>query len=106
MAVLIASLWLSEILPATFAGKTPPSIAEAGLPTSVIYSFDFVSTVVPESDFWQLRDQLPESEDDADWGKLFEVTDAGGWGEAQEKQTGGDPQPDAESEAGAEDPSE
>ncbi|USZ67213.1 DUF2267 domain-containing protein [Halorussus salilacus] len=60
---------------------------------------DLVSTAVPESDFWQLRDQLPESEDDEDWGQLFEVTDAGGWGEAQEKQTGGGPQSDAESEA-------
>lgn len=46
LAVLIVLLWLSEILPATFAGTTPPSIAEAGLPTSVIYSFDF-GIIVP-----------------------------------------------------------
>jgi uncharacterized protein (DUF2267 family) len=40
---------------------------------------DFVHTQVPESDFRQLRDQLPESEDDENWGKLFELVDAGGW---------------------------
>ncbi|RKD95880.1 hypothetical protein ATJ93_2743 [Halopiger aswanensis] len=40
LAVLISSLWLSEVLPATLAGTTPASIAEPGLPTSVIYSLD------------------------------------------------------------------
>jgi uncharacterized protein (DUF2267 family) len=40
---------------------------------------DLVNTQVPESDFRQLRDQLPESEDDENWGKLFELVDAGGW---------------------------
>ena len=40
VVVLITSLWLSEILPATLAGTTPASIADPGLPTSVIYSFD------------------------------------------------------------------
>jgi uncharacterized protein (DUF2267 family) len=54
---------------------------------------DLVASVVPPSDLQQLRDQLPESEDDENWGKLFEVVDAGGWGEAQEAQTGGGPQP-------------
>ncbi|MFB6080277.1 MAG: DUF2267 domain-containing protein [Haloferacaceae archaeon] len=43
---------------------------------------DLVSTLVPQSDFRQLRDQLPESEDDENWRKLFEVVDAGGWREA------------------------
>ena len=56
---------------------------------------DLVETQVPPSDFRQLRDQLPESRDDENWGKLFEVVDAGGWGEAQEAQTGGGPQPAA-----------
>ena len=42
---------------------------------------DLVHTLVPPSDFQQLRDQLPESEDDGDWGELFEVVDAGGWSE-------------------------
>ena len=42
---------------------------------------DLVRTVVPESDFAQLRDALPESEDDENWRKLFEVVDAGGWEE-------------------------
>ncbi|MCU4751366.1 DUF2267 domain-containing protein [Halobacteria archaeon AArc-curdl1] len=54
---------------------------------------DLVHTQVPESDFQQLRDQLPESQDDENWRKLFEVVDAGGWGEAEEAQTGGGPQP-------------
>lgn len=55
---------------------------------------DLVETVVPPSDFQQLRDQLPESEDDENWRKLFEVVDAGGWGDAEEAQTGGGPQPE------------
>ncbi|WP_433629422.1 DUF2267 domain-containing protein [Halomicrococcus sp. NG-SE-24] len=59
---------------------------------------DLVRTQVPLSDFQQLRDQLPESEDDESWGKLFKVVDAGGWGEAEEVQTGGGPQSEAESE--------
>jgi uncharacterized protein (DUF2267 family) len=52
---------------------------------------DLVHTLVPESDFQQLRDSLPESEDDENWRKLFEVVDAGGWGDAEEAQTGGGP---------------
>ena len=42
---------------------------------------DLVGTLVPQSDFRQLRDELPESEDDENWRKLFEVVDAGGWAE-------------------------
>jgi len=42
---------------------------------------DLASELVPESDFQQLRDQLPESEDDENWRKLFELVDAGGWDE-------------------------
>jgi uncharacterized protein (DUF2267 family) len=53
---------------------------------------DLVRGLVPESDFRQLRDQLPESEDDENWRKLFELTDAGGWSDANEAQTGGGPQ--------------
>jgi uncharacterized protein (DUF2267 family) len=40
---------------------------------------DLIASVVPESDFQQLRDQLPESPETENWGKLFEVVDAGGW---------------------------
>jgi uncharacterized protein (DUF2267 family) len=39
---------------------------------------DFVSTLVPPSDLQQLRNQLPESEGNDNWRKLFEVIDAGG----------------------------
>ena len=37
---------------------------------------DLVHAQVPASDFQQLRDMLPESETDENWGKLFEVVDA------------------------------
>jgi len=40
---------------------------------------DLVRAQVPGSDFQQLRDQLPESDDDENWGALFELVDAGGW---------------------------
>jgi len=40
---------------------------------------DLVAEQVPESDFQQLRDLLPEAADDENWGKLFGVVDAGGW---------------------------
>jgi hypothetical protein len=46
--------------------------------------FDRVHTLVPESDFQQLRDSLPESEDDENWRNLFEIVDNGGWSEAEE----------------------
>ena len=48
---------------------------------------DLVNEVVPASDFRQLRDMLPEAEDDENWQKLFELVDAGGW---QEPREGGD----------------
>jgi len=66
---------------------------------------DFVSTLVPPSDLQQLRNQLPEGEDDENWQKLFAVVDAGGWGDAHEAQTGGGPQPggDPEQESTGED---
>ena len=53
---------------------------------------DLVHSQVPKSDFRQLRDALPESGDDENWGKLFEMVDAGGWSDAHEAQTGGGPQ--------------
>lgn len=37
---------------------------------------DLVGSLVPPSDLRQLRDQLPESEDDENWRKLFAVVDA------------------------------
>lgn len=40
---------------------------------------DLVETVVPESDFQQLRGLLPEDEADGDWGELFKIVDSGGW---------------------------
>jgi uncharacterized protein (DUF2267 family) len=53
---------------------------------------DLMQTVVPDADFQDLRGQLPESADDENWGELFGIVDAGGWGEAEEAQTGGGPQ--------------
>ncbi|GAB7093677.1 hypothetical protein JCM30237_08290 [Halolamina litorea] len=46
---------------------------------------DLVASLVPQSDLRQLRDALPESEADEDWGKLFGVIDSGGW-EARSQQ--------------------
>jgi uncharacterized protein (DUF2267 family) len=73
-------------------GTDPP---EAAYHARVVV--DLVHSIVPESDFRQLRDQLPESDEAEGWQSLFEVVDAGGWGEAQEGQTGGGPQQGAES---------
>jgi len=73
------------------------SEVEQADPTDAAYHarivVDLVRQAVPESDFRQLRDQLPEDEADENWAKLFEVVDAGGWSDAQERQTGGGPQP-------------
>ena len=72
-------------------GVDPP---EAAYHAQVIV--DLVATQVPESELRQIRQQLPEDADDENWGKLFAVVDAGGWGEAEEAQTGGGPQPEAD----------
>lgn len=61
--------------------------AEAAYHARVIV--DLTETVVPESDFYQLRDQLPESESNGNWRKLFEIVDAGGWSESHKGTTGG-----------------
>ena len=57
-------------------------------PTDAAYHarviIDLVRSEVPESDFQQLRDQLPESADEEDWGSLFEIVDAGGWRESNQ----------------------
>ncbi|RKS78487.1 uncharacterized protein (DUF2267 family) [Haloarcula quadrata] len=53
---------------------------------------DLTHAVVPAADFQDLRDQLPESEGAENWRELFRMVDAGGWGEAEEAQTGGGPQ--------------
>ena len=66
--------------------------AEAAYHARII--IDLAETIVPPSDFQQLRNQLPEGEDDENWRKLFEIVDAGGWGRAEEAQTGGGPQPE------------
>jgi uncharacterized protein (DUF2267 family) len=65
---------------------------------------DLLCSVAPDSDVQQLRDELPESPDAQNWGKLFAVVDSGGWSDARERQTGGGPQPTAEegSESGDE----
>ena len=50
---------------------------------------DFVHSQVPESDFRQLRDSLPEAQDDENWRKLFEIVDSGGWQETEGPRTDG-----------------
>ena len=69
-------------------GSDPP---KAAYHAQVI--MDLVSTLVPPSDLQQLRDQLPESEDDENWRKLFAVVDAGGWKNTQGERTGDGPPP-------------
>lgn len=58
---------------------------EGSEPTDAAYHarviIDLAHSVVPASDFQQLRDSLPESEDDENWRNLFEVVDEGGWSE-------------------------
>ena len=68
-------------------GADPP---EAAYQAQVIV--DLVAEQTAPAEIRQIREQLPESEDDEDWGKLFKVVDAGGWSEGQGRQTGGDPQ--------------
>lgn len=63
--------------------KTDP--AEAAYHARIVV--DFVRTQVPNSDFQQLRDQLPEHPDDENWEKLFEIVDAGGWESRASEQT-------------------
>jgi uncharacterized protein (DUF2267 family) len=77
--------------------------AEAAYHAQVIV--DLVGTLVPESDLRQLRDQLPESEDDENWRKLFEIIDAGGWEGTREPQSSGSQSVD-ESKSEDEDESE
>ncbi|MFC7212713.1 hypothetical protein ACFQO4_01290 [Saliphagus sp. GCM10025334] len=40
LAVLVAFLWLAEVLPAIGSGTAPASVVDASLPTSVIHSLD------------------------------------------------------------------
>jgi uncharacterized protein (DUF2267 family) len=61
--------------------------AEAAYHARVVV--DLVASQVPPSDLQQLRDQLPESDDDEDWGELFEMVDAGGWDVVRESAEGG-----------------
>jgi len=44
-----------------------------------------VRTLVAPSDFQQFRDQLPESEADENWRKLFGVVDVGDWSETRDR---------------------
>ena len=44
---------------------------------------DLVASAASEADVRQLRDGLPEDEDDEDWGRLFTVVDTGGWKESE-----------------------
>lgn len=37
---------------------------------------DLVETIVPDSDFHELRNALPESDEKENWGSLFEIVDA------------------------------
>jgi uncharacterized protein (DUF2267 family) len=64
------------------------SAIEATDPADAAYHarviIDFIETQVPDSDFQELRNSLPESETEEDWRQLFELVDAGGWNERDE----------------------
>ncbi|ELZ81443.1 hypothetical protein C455_04601 [Haloferax larsenii JCM 13917] len=62
---------------------------------------DLVASIVPETEIRQVRNQLPEGDDGENWDQLFSLVDSGGWGDAQEAQTGGGPQPTDEGEGDA-----
>ncbi|WP_225317645.1 MULTISPECIES: hypothetical protein [Haloferax] len=40
VAVVVAALWLAEIIPATLAGTVPASIRDTGVPVNVIHTLD------------------------------------------------------------------
>lgn len=44
---------------------------------------DLVASQVAPAEMRQIREQLPESENDENWRKLFELVDAGGWEETR-----------------------
>ena len=68
---------------AEIEGVDPP---EAAYHAQVV--MDLVSAVSPPSEIQQIREQLPQDEDDENWRKLFEVIDAGGWMAADGAETG------------------
>ena len=45
MGVLVALLWLSEVIPATLASEPPPSIADTGVPANVVHVLDLAILV-------------------------------------------------------------
>lgn len=63
-------------------------------PADAAYQAQVVVDLVctrPDTDVRQLRECLPEAEDEEDWGDLFGIVDDGGWSEAREAAAGGDP---------------
>lgn len=46
MGVLVALLWLSEVIPATATGTKPASVADVGLPANVVHVLD-LGVLVP-----------------------------------------------------------
>jgi uncharacterized protein (DUF2267 family) len=72
--------WTEFVTRVSDRGKADPS--DAAYQARVIV--DLVHDQVPESDFQQLRDSLPEDGASENWQQLFDVVDAGGWDTADE----------------------
>lgn len=59
MGGLVALLWLSEVVPATVANESPPSIAGTGLPANVVHVLD-LGVLIPAvflTALWLRRDR-------------------------------------------------
>lgn len=60
---------------------------ETDRPTAAYHAqvlVDYLAEQVPESDFREFRDTLPDSHGEDGWGKLFGLVDAGGWRETHD----------------------
>lgn len=60
MGVLVALLWLSEVIPAMLANETPENIADTGLPANIVHVFD-LGILIPAMGItaWWLHDRRP-----------------------------------------------
>lgn len=60
MGILVALLWLSEVIPATLANETPDSIAGTGLPANVVHVLD-LGILIPAMGItaWWLYNRRP-----------------------------------------------
>jgi hypothetical protein len=60
MGILVTFLWLSEVVPATLANESPPSIADTGIPANVVHVLD-LAILIPALFItaWWLHERRP-----------------------------------------------